>query len=105
MMPSDPIISHKVSKRQLRETWNDPGFQAELLRRCTQRILVRDELAPDDAEQQDGALSQVYDLWDNDAQQYLGTFHRYLNPDGSIGASGKPDPIWLLVGDVYHYDP
>lgn len=25
-------------------------------------------------------------------------FHQYLQPDGSIGASGKPDPIRLELG-------
>ena len=64
---------------------------------------MRDELAPPEAEQIPGALSQVYDLYSSD--QFLGTFHRYLNPDGSIGASGKADPIWLFVDGAYHYDP
>jgi hypothetical protein len=68
-----------------------------MLRRCTERVLVREELAPPDSGQPEGAVSQVYDLYDNPAGEFLGTFHRYRNPDGSIGASGKEDPIWLLI--------
>jgi hypothetical protein len=75
-----------------------------MLKRTTQRVMVREELAPPDAEQLRGAMSQIYDLRDQ-SNEYLGTFHRYKNPDGTIGASGKADPIWLLVNGVLHYDP
>jgi hypothetical protein len=105
MTPSDPIIPQKVSKWQLRATWNDPAFQSAMLRRCTQRVMVREELAPSGSGQEEGAMSQVYDLYDNPAGEFLGTFHRYQNLDGSIGASGKEDPIWLLIDGVLHYDP
>lgn len=30
----------------------------------------------------------------------ISTAHRYLLPDGSIGASGEPDPKTLTVGDI-----
>ena len=69
--------------------------------------MVTERLAPPDAEQQKGAMSQVYDLYDgsDDEATFLGTFHRYRNPDGSVGASGKEDPIMLLVDDTVWYDP
>jgi hypothetical protein len=28
--------------------------------------------------------------------------HQYLRPDGSIGASGKPDPKRLRIGNVVY---
>ncbi|MBI3696075.1 MAG: hypothetical protein HY238_14690 [Acidobacteria bacterium] len=28
--------------------------------------------------------------------------HQYLRRDGKLGASGKPDPKWLLVDDVIY---
>jgi len=32
--------------------------------------------------------------------------HRYLQPDGTLGASGRPDPKRVNMGDViYKYDP
>jgi hypothetical protein len=105
MTPSDSSIPQKVSKWQLRETWNDPQFQADMLRRCTERVMVTERLAPPEAQQESGALSQVYDLFDDIAGELLGTFHRYRNPDGSIGASGKEDPVFLLVNGVVMYDP
>lgn len=105
MTLSDPIIPQKVSKWQLRETWNNPDFQDAMRKRTTERVMRREELAPPEAGQVEGAMSQVYDLFDNPANEYLGTFHRYKNPDGSIGASGKEDPMWLLIDGILHYDP
>jgi len=105
MPPSGPILPHKVDKWQLRQTWNDPQFQAALLARTTQRVMVREDLAPPDAGQLPGALSQVYDLFDNRTSELLAPFHRYRNPDGSIGASGLPDPMFLLVDGVPTTDP
>ncbi len=32
--------------------------------------------------------------------------HQYLQPDGTLGASGKPDPKWLMGedGTIYAFD-
>ncbi len=67
--------------------------------------MVTERLAPPEAYQKDGAFSQVYDLFDNVAGELLGTFHRYQNPDGTLGASGKADPIFLLVNGIEMVDP
>jgi len=102
--PNLPVV-RKVSKRELRKVWNDLSFQSTLLRKATQRVDVYEALAPPDAGQEDGTLSCVYDLMDNLNQQLLGTFHLYRRPDGTIGASGKADPIFLLVDGVPMCDP
>jgi hypothetical protein len=102
--PSLPAV-RKVSKRELRSIWNDPTFQSTLLRKTTQRVDVYEALAPPDSGQEDGTLSCVYDLMDNPNERLLGTFHMYRRPDGSIGASGKADPIFLLVDGVPMCDP
>ena len=98
-------MARKVTKRELRDIWNDSAFQADLLRRSTERVFVYDELAPSGADQKEGALSQIYDLYDNRTGELLGTFHRYQNPDGTVGASGLADPVFLLVEGVPTVDP
>src|SRR5271156_2780736 len=105
MTPPNPIISQKVTKWQLRAIWNEPEYQSQMRRRTTERVMVREDLAPPDAQQVPGALSRVYDIWDNVANQFLGTFHCYRNPDGTIGASGMEDPMWLWADGTYFYDP
>jgi hypothetical protein len=34
------------------------------------------------------------------AGQWVVVIHQYLRPDGSLGASGKPDPKRLRIGDT-----
>ena len=41
-----------------------------------------------------GTLSQVIEYYDAAGQMQV-MVHQYLRPDGSIGASGRPDPKWL----------
>jgi hypothetical protein len=98
-------MAKKVDKRELRAIWNDPTFQADLLKQTQQRVDVYEQLAPESANQKPGTISYVYDLVNNDRTELLGTFHLYKEPGGTIGASGLPDPIFLLVEGVPHVDP
>lgn len=42
----------------------------------------------------------------NDALVRIFMVHFYLRPDGTLGASGKPDPKWLFEdGVVYAVEP
>jgi len=39
-----------------------------------------------------------------DTGQLVAIVHQYLQPDGTLGASGRPDPKWLRVGqDIWYY--
>ena len=105
MIPSPEPDARKVTKQELRNIWNDPTFQTALLSRTQQRVDVAEGLAPPQAGQEPGTMSHVYDFVNNDAHELLGTFHAYRRPDGTIGASGMYDPIFLLVDGVPHVDP
>jgi hypothetical protein len=105
MIPPIPIIVQNVPKQQLRDVWNDPEFQAEIQRMTTQRVEVSANLAPPEANQEEGTMSCVYDLMNNPNSQLLATYHVYKRRDGTIGASGREDPIFLLVDGVPHVDP
>jgi hypothetical protein len=98
-------MTQKVTKQRLREIWNDPEFQASIHRRTTQRVDIYEDLAPPSAGQELGTLSIVWNFMDNQTRELLGTFHHYRRPDGSIGASGMLDPIFLLVNGVPYTDP
>lgn len=45
--------------------------------------------------------SQILSYWDGEDQ--VARAHRYLCPDGSIGASGTPDPKMVLDGETVYY--
>lgn len=54
-------------------------------------------------------MSHVYDWYQydeiRDATTLLATVHLYRNLDGTVGASGHPDPVYLLVDGVPLFDP
>ena len=94
----------KVPRKRLREIFNAPGFREALNLRSTHKVYSYDELAPDLLDEPEGTLSQVYDLYDGEGV-LLATLHRYLKPDGTIGAFGLEDPYFLLVKGIPMYDP
>jgi len=57
--------------------------------------------APRRARQGRGARSQMVEYLDRG--RLVAICHRYLKADGSLGASGQPDPKWLWVdGDIWY---
>jgi hypothetical protein len=48
-----------------------------------------------------GTLSQVIRYYDHRRESRV-VIHQYLRPDGTIGASGKPDPKRLWIEDVIY---
>jgi hypothetical protein len=46
-------------------------------------------------------LSQTVEYYDGDNRVAL--VHQYLRPDGTIGASGRPDPKALLEDGILYF--
>lgn len=49
----------------------------------------------------DGTRSQVIRYYDSNGQ-WVVTIHQYLRPDGTLGATGKPDPKRLRIGHTIY---
>lgn len=47
-----------------------------------------------------GTRSQIVRYMDARDGQWVVTIHQYIRPDGTIGASGKPDPKWLRINNL-----
>jgi hypothetical protein len=107
--PLGLIIARKVGKEELYRIFNDPTFQEDIVRRTNQRVDVYCELAHPAYQQPPGTMSHVYDWMEYDQQEdrmkLMATVHLFKHPDGTIGASGKPDPYLLVVEGVPLYDP
>ena len=58
-------------------------------------------LAPPKAGMPPGTLSQIIAYRDQKGDE-LASAHRYLKPDGTLGASGMPDPKSVMVNGVLH---
>ncbi len=63
------------------------------------RTVFREHEAPPSAGQPAGTLSQMV-RYANRQQRTVAEAHRYLLPDGTIGASGLHDPKRLFLADV-----
>jgi len=48
-----------------------------------------------------GTISQMMSYRDRDDNE-VARVHQYLRPDGSLGASGRPDPKRLLDGEILY---
>lgn len=69
--------------------------------------LVRDEGQPNRRiGEPPGTLSQIVEYWTTDGSRLVkvAIVHRYLRPDGSLGASGLPDPK-RFIHDGVPYTP
>ena len=59
-------------------------------------VIDRDYAAPTSQGQPPGTRSQRVLYFEGDVQ--VAIVHQYLLPSGMLGASGLPDPKWLLDG-------
>ena len=64
------------------------------------QVLRAEYLTP--ARQVPGTVSQLvayYERLPNGRRRALAVVFQYMQPDGRLGASGKPDPKWLRLPD------
>lgn len=62
---------------------------------------LADETRPRSDDEPAGARSLMVS-YVNDAMVRIFMVHLYLRPDGTLGASGKPDPKWLFEDGVVY---
>lgn len=65
-------------------------------------ILVRQRHSnPITSKQQFCTHSQLVSIQDNSGEEVVRA-HQYKKPDGTLGASGMPDPVRLFIGGVIY---
>jgi hypothetical protein len=95
-MPHPPRPVRRVSPWELREIFNDGRYYERV---CANELIASVEvsrLAPPSAGQPPGTLSETVAYFDL-AFNRVALVHQYRLPDGTLGASGKPDPKRLLL--------
>lgn len=93
-----PIV-YNVSPWDLRSEFNDAGYYTGSGRVGVQPGILMEVIwsgmpAPESNQQANCESQMVYYSRDGSP---LGIVHRYLNHDGTLGASQRPDPKWLAV--------
>ncbi|RLJ01733.1 MAG: hypothetical protein DRP11_03955 [Candidatus Aenigmatarchaeota archaeon] len=92
-----------VSAEQLRRLFNELELFAKVQRGELQQQIRKDKHpAPPKADEPFCTRSQIVAYYDSDGNK-VALVHQYLRPDGTLGASGLPDPKMVLHGNVIYY--
>ena len=100
------MAKFRVDVDKLRAMFNDGRFRERAAEGSLFTFAYRDNPVPEDALPDNcplGTRSQEVHYFDARTRQRVAIVHQYVRPDGTIGASGLPDPKYVVVGtDVYH---
>lgn len=102
--PVDDTV--RVSPQEMRNLFNSSGYYQRVLAGEFTTKLVRDKvpLRLPPSEPAETKSQNVYYYDENGV--FVALVHQYLRPDGTIGASGRPDPKKLyLNGHMYKLIP
>lgn len=93
-----------VSASEIRTIFKDGRFEDLVAYGVLSEKLIREGPASVQANQPPGTKSQIVAYVDEHGKQ-AALVHQYLKPDGTLGASGKPDPKKVFRnGIVYVMD-
>lgn len=101
MSPSSPP-PRAVSPRALREMFNDGDYDGRVATGELQRRVVSDRHpSSPQANVPYCTRSQLVQYQDGSGTE-VATCHQYLQPDGTLGASGRPDPKRLFKDGILY---
>ena len=95
-------MAHLVPSEFLQEWFNALQVEALFARGLFRPQIVKDWDASGGSGEPPGTRSQMVRLY-APGDYRVCDFHRYLRPDGSIGASGLLDPKGLSLGGEWYY--
>ena len=100
---SDQEVINWVTPARIRALFNNSQYSEKIKRGLLQKMVLKKTLLqnPNQRGEPEGTYSEVIRYKDQEADSFA-IVHQYLRPDGSIGASGKPDPKRLKIkGEIY----
>jgi len=101
-MTNNPTTIRRITAQEMCEIFNREQYWEKLQRGELRAILLEDRVpALIQANEPPGTHSQMVSYRDSDDNE-VARVHQYLRPDGTIGASGKPDPKRLLFDGVLY---
>lgn len=91
-----------TSATEIRRLFNDGDFWGRVQRgEFTEVLVAESHPSPPHASLPACTRSQIVAYFDEQGVK-VALVHQYLRPDGSLGASGKPDPKKLLLDGTLH---
>jgi hypothetical protein len=96
----DALEIIRISEKELRQKFNDGRFwDGTKSGELTKVILSRH--IPQSSHEPAGTESQIISLRDSNDQE-VARAHIYFRPDGTLGASGWPDPKIIRAGNILY---
>lgn len=90
-----------VTEQRIRELFNKGQYWARARNGEFTLDYIYNKPAPPQAGQVPGTKSQIIAYINSNGDQ-IALVHQYLQPNGSLGGSGKPDPKLLLEGQILY---
>lgn len=94
-------ITKIVSPKDIRKLFSESGY-AERLEKGELRSVLKKNTHPTSPKAPVPFCTRSQLVVYLDGKKAVAIVHQYLKPDGKLGASGKPDPKWLVhAGTTY----
>ena len=92
-----------VTLDKIRALFNGSQYSQKIEKGLLQKIVLKKTLLqnPNEKGEPKGTYSEVI-LYKEQSTDFYAIVHQYSRPDGSIGASGKPDPKRLKIGGIIY---
>ncbi|MFY9904615.1 MAG: hypothetical protein WAM43_19805 [Terriglobales bacterium] len=101
-MTDDSIPIKSISKREMQELCQKHQLLEKIKNKELKPILLRERHAnPLKSGQVFCTYSQLLSYQDSQAEEVMKA-HQYKKPDGSLGASKMPDPVWMFIGGIIY---
>ena len=99
MTPQKRNGVNRITANKMRQLFNKIIFPRVKQGELTPRVEWSNHPSPPKADEPHCTESQIVDYFDNSGLE-VARVHQFLRPDGTLGASGKPDPKRIVVDGV-----
>ncbi|MCM8748804.1 hypothetical protein NET02_06565 [Thermomicrobiaceae bacterium CFH 74404] len=97
---SDPQVQ-VVSEAEIRRLFNTLRYWERVQNGELRAEVIRESHVTSLTHTEHCSMSQTLRYYGHDGTK-IAIVHQYRRRDGTIGASGHPDPKWLRVGDIVY---
>jgi hypothetical protein len=95
--------SKRVPVEQIQRLFNNGRYWQMVQEGILQQTLLKDRHPTSPRAPVPYCTRSQYISYSDDAGQEIARVHQYLLPDGTLGASGKPDPKRLLHDGILYF--
>jgi hypothetical protein len=101
-MTDDSTPIKRLSKIEMRKMFHEYQCMQKLANGALRSMVLKQRHSnPITSKQQFCTHSQLVSIQDSNGEEIVRA-HQYKRPDGTIGASGLPDPVRLFIGGVIY---